>query len=99
MTLPCVAFPACFDWVLGHMELMEKKLATEGSSHPCIGSELELQISGKVVRGVIRGWKGRKHKEQQKHSGPKHTTGSLKNPTCKTKAVEKKLDKNNDTGC
>jgi hypothetical protein len=47
-SISCISF----DWVLGHMALMETKLATEGSSHPLIGPELVLQISAKVARGV-----------------------------------------------
>jgi hypothetical protein len=79
--------------------VLEKKLATRNSSHPLIGPELVLRVSAKVARGVIRDWKRRKHKEQQKSSGQKHTMGSLKNPICKTRAVEQKPDKNNDRGC
>jgi hypothetical protein len=39
------------------------QLARPGSSHALTGPQLALGISVKVARGVIRGWKNRKHEE------------------------------------
>jgi len=40
-------------------------LGRQDSSHPLIGPEPALGITGKVARVVIRGWKSRKHEEYQ----------------------------------
>jgi len=39
------------------------QLARQGSSHALTGPQPAVGISVKVARGVIRGWKNRKHEE------------------------------------
>jgi hypothetical protein len=60
------------------------QLARQGASHPLTGPQPALGISVKVARGVIRGWKNRKHeKHWQSIRGQRQAKGCLKKPSAK----------------